>query len=611
MSICSALNRLGIQADMVLAIWAARDLAYEQAEACLRRVLRRAESPALVAEALARLAVIELQPGELHQPVSAAGWLKRLEGELAVVEIPADVLEPEWPAPTESEATPERSITAARAARALRQRIDNRVFSQHEKALAPVILGAPGKPPEVTAYQNARPIVLRGKRSEPLTDRMLLFVDDRAVEARRRGNGELLWPAELRLLGEMMVESRTTVEGTRFGPRRGPVQPARAVADGQTLMINTRFGVHAVGLLTGRRLWSRRFDPPAPSDQNAAGSDDWVWAQDGHVATVDNYGRLEVARCEAGSDVLWRRRMIDRRWQTVRSFGKYLVAGDSGLEHLDVFQLADGIHLGVCEFDQPDEPDRAVNVAAADDVICGPISPRHVVALELGTPGVERWRVEMNTDLSQIFKPSPDMVAVADRAGGLKLIDPASGQAKLDVQVPACPEGVVDGRLDAGVLYVYGLQKRSEPGRPTTDRRQWAMAAIRVSDGVVLWNRSDLGSQLCLVSEVLTASSNAIPLMVYRPLITEARLDQGNGQITVSVPRTRAQVELAILDKSTGATIGETVSMNVEGLEGAAVLLDLQVWPERITAFVGANHASFELRPPGELFAPSSLEKGN
>lgn len=597
MSTCAALARLAAQADLALAVSAARELAYEQAEACLQRVIARAASPEILAEALARLAVIHLQPGELHLPASASALLKRLSQEFPAVSIPLDVLEPEWAVPSAPAGAAARTVAAGEAASSLRKRMDERLLAVHQDALAPVALGGPARPPEATAYTKARPVVIRGERTEALADRMLLFVEERTVEARRAEDGELLWPAELRLLGEMQVDSQNRSDGNRFQPSVPPSEPARGLVHGQTLVMNTRFGVHAVGLLTGRRLWSRRFDPPAREAQTTAGSDACVWVHDGYVITVDNYSRLEVARCDAGSDVLWRRRVLDRRWHTVRAFGGYLVAGDAGLQQVDVFSLADGTHLGVCEFVQPADADRAVNIAVLDDAVCGPSSPRQVAAMELKTPGLERWRVELDADLSQIFKPSEQTLAIADRSGRVKLVDPATGKVTLDVQVPACPQGVVDGRIESDVLYVYGLERRPEPQRGAHENQQWAIAAIQVDNGEILWSRADLGPQLCVTGDALTAAPNAIPLLVYRSAAQESRADYGTPTL---LPGRRARIELIVLDKATGAALGETVSMDVENADGAAMLLDLQVWPNRVTAFVGANHLRFSLLSPGQ-----------
>lgn len=610
-SSCAALTRLAVQADMALGVWAARDLAYEQAEACLRRVIERAESPELIAEALARLAIIHLQPGELHLPVSGTELLRRMSREFAAVPIPADVLETEWPAPAAPGAATDRKVPASEVARLLQKRVDARVLSEHEDALHPMTLGTPGNSPEATAYPNARPIVVRGKRTEPLADRMLLFVDDRTVEARRVEDGELLWPAELRLLGEMIVESQTTLDN-RFPTRIAPSEPARGLVHGQTLVVNTRYGIHAVGLLTGRRLWSRRFDPPYAAHQNPAGSDSCIWIHDGYLISVDSYGHLEVARVESGTDVLWRRRVVDRHWQTVRATGDFLVLGDAGLQQVDVFRLSDGTHLGMCTFTQPSEPSHAVNVAVVDNAICGPASPQKVAAMELGTPGLERWpAVEMDDDLSQIFKPAEDVLAIADRTGGIKLIDPTSGETKLDVEVPDLAGGIVDGRIDAGVLYIYGLHRRSERPRPGSPQQQWSLAAIRVDSGDVLWSKTDLGPQACLTPEVLTVSTQAIPVLAYRSAGSEMRGDHGTGPIAIPTAR-RAKVELMILDKATGATIGDTVSLDVDSADGAAIMLDLQVWPNRATAFVGTNYIRFGLLPPGGRGgAASEIGKGH
>ncbi len=607
MSNSTALLRLSLQADMALAIWAARDLAYEQSEGYLQRILTRAQSPDLLAEAAARLAVIYLQPAELHLPVSASTLLHRMEDEFASIALPRDILETEWSAPVAPGSAGGKTMLAADVARALRKRIDNRMLAAHEAALGPIALGLPGQAAKVAAKPKSRPLVLRGPRPETLADRSLSLIDDRTVEARRIEDGEILWPAELRLLGEMMVESQTLQESSRLGTigRTIYAQPARGVCSGQTLILNTRFGIHAVGLLTGRRLWSRRFDPPTRNEQEAAGSDAWLWAADGYVVNVDRFGWLEVARCESGTDLLWRRRMLQRPWQTVRAFGEYLLAGDARLEQIDVFRLADGTYLGQCAFKQP-EGDALVNIAVAGGAVWGPISDREVAAFDLNTPGLERWRVQAKSDLSQIFKPAADLVAIADRAGRLQVLDPLSGNVKLNVEVLACAQGVMDGRIDSGVLYVYGLQRRQEANRLAAEPPEWAMGAVRMSDGVVIWGREFLGAQLPVTGDALEASSNVIPLIVNRSRSSDGHPDQGVGPIAAPSTGMRGSVELLLLNKTTGQTLGDRVELKLDSIDGPNLLLDLQVWPDAVTAFVGATQVRFPLTGPAGGRAASS-----
>lgn len=580
MSNCRSLARLGMRAELALAVWAVRDLAHEQAEAYLRRVLDRGQSPELLAEAAARLAVIYLQPDELHLPVAAVELLDRLESEFPAVQLPAHILEPEWPEPS-LVWHPAETLPGAEVGLALRPRVDSAILSTHRARLRPAPLEPLAGKPETTTYSKARPLVIRGPRPEALADRRLLFVDERAVEARSVEDGALLWPAELRLLGEMAVESRTVNEGFGLQMPSSHTQAAHGVACGQTLVVNTRYGLHAVGLLTGRRLWSRRFDPPAGEGQQPTGSDACVWAAGGYIASVDDYGWLEVARAERGGELLWRRRMVQRPWQTVRVVDDHLVAGDAILQRIDVFGLHDGAYLGACSFEQPSVD--MVNIAAVGGVVCGPDSDREVVAYELETPGIERWRVSMPATLSQIFKPSPDLLAIADRGGRVRVIDPKDGAVKMSAEIRDCASGVIDGRIDNGVLYVFGLRMRQEQGQPA----EWALAAIRMSDGKRLWSRRELGSQLPVTGDALLDSSNAIPLLVLRSPGEEV------PQIAVAPRHGVAKAEMLLIDKTTGEPIGKPVSLEIESSVKNSVLLDLQVWPDRVSAFVGSTYAAF------------------
>ncbi len=603
---CPALGDAANEANLLLGRWAADGLRYEQAEHFFVEALRGTASPKLAAEAAARLAAIHLEPAELHLPVSASRVLDRLEHEFAAVKLPADVLNTE----TEPEAAGEREhgrrlIAGARVAAALRKRIDADTLGRHEAAMARISLGEPGEATAADA-RGSRPISIRGRRQEPLADVIMTLVDGNRVEARSAARGRNLWRAELRLLGEPAVEITalaTPVRERALSGRASPARAAEAVLDGQALIINSAYGLHAVGLLTGRRLWARRFDPPCLPDQEPSGSDAWVWAHEGYLISVNARGQLEVSRTCDGERILWRRSLSQREWYAVRTRGDYVVAVDRGLERVDVFRLADGRYLGECRFIQDETPGRKVNIALYDDVICGPVSGREVAALELATPGAERWRVAMPDNLSQLFKPTPELVAVADRSGRVEVIDPGTGKSRIAATVYACEEGVTDGALVDGVLYVCGYQVRARPATGY-DRQRWAMAAIRMQDNRILWQRRDIGARAYLPGDVLRVSSNAIPVAVFTPSTrrqAEATARSSRGSTTRADGKMVAgMVELSIVDKATGETVGETVAAPVPKGAGAYRILDVAVWPGQVIVTVGSSVLRFPINEVGD-----------
>ncbi len=559
------------EAALVLGKWATDELRFEQAEGHFLRVLRRARSPELLAEATARLAALYLGPDEMHQPVSAVKLLDRLQHDFGTVKLPKEV--------TVSDATTTRPVdnknqpllTGIEVSRILRGRINAQTLAQHRAAMSPIPLGRPGNPTQ-RPCPSARPLSARGERVEPLADKTMLLIESNKLEAHRLADGMILWPAELRLLGDGAVDKPPP--GWAQNPpnnRSDSLGRGRCITYGQTLVVNSEYGLHAIGLLTGgRRLWSRRFDPPDVGAQDPSASDAWIWAHDGYIVSVDANRHLDVADINQGDRRLWRCTKPDRKWAAVRARGTYVVAVDAALEQVDIFDLANGQHKGECRFQQDPSPLRQVNITLYDDVICGPASPREVVALELATPGVERWRVSMPEPISQIFKPRADVLAVADRGGRVQVIDPATGKKLMEAHATQCAHGVIDGALSGGVLYVCGFQTRVIE-TSEFEKQRWALAAIRMDNGSVLWQRGDMEPRTFLSDEILRCSSNAIPVAVFLPAGSRPARDSGGSQ--------NAEIELTVLDKSNGKPIGDPVKVSLNADSGASRILDVQVWP--------------------------------
>ncbi len=604
-----ALGDAAHRAEVLLGAWAASELRYEQAESYFLRAASKSTEKSTRAEAAARLAALYLEPDELHQPVSATVWLDRLQTEWSDVPLPASVVDPSADISTQPAGEKAATLSGRQVVARLLERMDGAVLQRHRAALAPVALGRPSAP-RLTMYQMARPLCFRGDRPEPLADTMMMFVEGNKVEAHAVDNGQVLWPAELKLLGDMAVEQRQPdLQANVASARSDALGRARGVLSGQTMIVNTEYGIHAIGLLTGRRLWSRKFIPPeGPGDE--AASDACIWTHDGYIVAVEADRHLEVAYAGQGDRILWQARMGNRKWAAVRARGPYVVAVDAALEVADVFRLEDGRYVGECRFLQDVSPYRRVNVTLFDDVICGPVSLNEVKALELATPGVERWRVEMPAAIAQIFKPTPDVLAVADRTGLLRLIDPSSGRQIMQARVKSCGQGVNDGAIMDGVLYIYGYQERvTEPAQ--LDQQKFGLAAINFAGGDVLWEIRDLPARTFLSDDLLRASPNAIPLVSF------IRPGGGAEQPPVRADGTGSgagSVELVILDKKTGKPIGERITTPMDKDPGAGRIQSVEVWPGRILVASGSSYLRYPVEtPPGgaglEAREPRLLDK--
>ncbi len=601
------LGEVACRAALQLGIWMSQEQRNESAEQLYQYILRHASTSALAAEATARLARLYLEPDELHLPVSASALLDKLEHEYAGESLPANILDPAGKDQGREEHKP---IGVPQVVAALRASIDEQILTFHRAAAEPLHLTAPTQTFTMKSFANACPLVVGGPRPEALTDKMLMLVEGKRLEARQAGDGTLLWPADLKLLGDPAIEPRLEVTGQEMFVNNRRVYQARGVLEGQTLIVNTGYGLHAVGLVTGRRLWARPFDPPfvAAQSRDPSGYDSWLWANEGYVASVDAQGRLEVAPADRGDAVLWRCRRPMRDWYAVRCRGEHVVAVDRNLQTADIFRLADGRYLGECRFHQDRDPRLWTNLSLFDNAICGPVSQYDVAAFEMAVPGIERWRTTMPGPLSQIFKPNADLLAVADRTGFLRIIDPANGRTVLETTVAACRNGVTDGVIIDRVLYVYGYQQREvNPAR--FENQRWAITAIRLDDGSMIWQRSALPAATYLSPEILSLSNNAIPVAAFLP--KSAGQDILLQELQQQFPRIPVAdyaglVEVRLVDKANGQDLGPKALISLQGRPGSLLpILDVQAWPDHLSIMVGTLRIQLPLKsnnatqPPG------------
>lgn len=581
------------EAAVLLGTWAAGEYRFEQAESCFTRAMRHASSsPAVKAEAIARLAALYLQPDDLHQPASAVTLLDRLTREFASVPLPADILfEPSTEPPAALVGDDRQTLTAAQVAAKLRERVVAETLARHQAAMTPAVLGPPGRP-RTAVLSDSTPILVRGDRPEPLADKRLTLTRHSRVEAHPIATlDHPLWEADLRLLHELSVESEQENQQEQRmnlllrGGRRAGLR-ARGTIEGQILAMSSSVGLHALGTLTGRRLWSRPFDPPVTAARESAFSDAWVWLHQGYVISADARGRLEVCRADAGDRVLWRRTNARQSWYWVRARDEYVVAMEAGLEHVDIFALSDGRSIGSCAFVQGDE---RVSIMLFDDVICGPVAARDVAAFNLATPGVQRWRLPGTDNIAQIFKPAPDLLAVADQSGQLSLVDPLSGKVRWQARVEACIDGILDGTVQEGVLYVCGLQKRAlGAARVSADRQRWGLAALQMTDGSIIWQQGEFPARTHLSAEVLRTSANVIPVAALVPAESPSTRDGSHTSdhdrnVAVGDPASGMNaLQLILLAKTTGRPIAPPVVSASPVDRASRSILDVQVWPDRV-----------------------------
>ncbi len=590
----TAMGEVSSEAELTLGKWMASASRFEQAEAHLRRVIRRDSSETIRAEAMGWLAAMYLFPSDFHLPVQASALLDDLEQSYADTEMTESILFLHDLATGEVSENdlPETRLPGRELVERLRARIDAGIMKKHITSLGPYAFGRPDDPLARNLTQG-RPMAVRGPRVEAMADLVLMLIDEKEIEAHDADTWSVRWPAKLRLLGEMAVEPdlsmRQTDSARAQQHRQKMLTLAHGVVEGQTLIVNSDYGLHAIGLLTGRRLWSRPYVAPTVEQLHRAASDRAIWAKGGYVISVDARGKLEVALVDEGHQVLWRAAMPMQRWHRVLSRGDYVVAADENLKHLDVFQLQDGRRLGQCVFAQDDVDDGPLSVSVFEEVVCGPGSTNEVVAYELSRPGIERWRESMPEGLTRIFKPAPDLLGVADAYGRIKILDPATGKLQLETRIERGRGGVFSGAVEADVLYVAGFEDLPAE-RAQVDQQQWYVAAIDMRSGEQLWLAPGYtGSSRHMTTELFTAATNAIPVTQF----VAAGRDSSNDLI--------GELELILLDKKTGKPLGEAQSKKITREGNARWILDVQCWEDKIMVRTGGSVVVFPLEKASSL----------
>lgn len=536
----AALNRLGR--------FALRRGKYERAEQYLNESVRRSSNRKRTAEALLTLLDMYLEPSQA---------LHRTAGEVA------DRLMREF-----SDVTLDSGSVASLVAER-RRRIDAEVASSHAEAMEPsrfVADGAPAFQP-IHGGDAVSLVSFRGDRPESLAERLLVFSLPRTARCYHTRDGSLEWESELRLLDDFAFE--TAVSATT--PQRNlPPDSRTALTDGQTVVISSAQGLHAVGAITGRGLWAISFQGGEyfgdPTHRSASTD-----VADGRVACMLAPRTLAVFRAMDGKQPMapiWRRNMGSESMRAVRiREGKVLAAGPR-LERVHVFQLETGAELCQITFHQPDGGGGGgveIPLAYANGVLSGP-EGRSIVAYDTNT-GEQVWSLPLPEDPVTLFEPAEGRLVVGGESGYHWLLDTRSGDVLLEGQYDALRGGAADGVLESGVLLLSGVSD-------TKDGYRWNLVGVDPSGpdaGRVVWNRDLFGT---LTGPYLQVASGVIPMVTKIPIeIDETNVSRGRLQSV------RYRKAVMLIDKRTGETIGAPLMVEVPGehLTG-----ELAVWPGRL-----------------------------
>jgi outer membrane protein assembly factor BamB len=386
-------------------------------------------------------------------------------------------------------------------------------------------------------------------------DRVVLFSGEAELECIDAARGGVLWKAELTLPRKAFEVQRRA--------RRSYVEsnPRFAVIDGQTLVVNAGDAIFGVGMITGRRLWARRYDVRLGA-QIAPYRDGAMAGGDGYVAALPRDGYLSLLRARDGSTV-WERDLRGEAVRRVWMAGDRIVTADAAMARAHVFDRADGRLVRRAIFDQPNPGTEVVSLVTTGGVLCGPAADgasAGVVGIDLRS-GKDLWRIELSKPVGHVFEVAPGHLGIGMLGGEMKVIDVATGEVLLEYEVPQ-GRATMAGAYFEGSIILAVETLRGSPRVPT-------LIALDIATGEQLWFRDDIVA-VPGISEGLPIMGGVLPAFVQ---FQETKIVKGKRA------QRRSQTSLAFLDPRTGTTLGEKVPLR-GALSNNRVEVDLAIHGE-------------------------------
>ena len=337
----------------------------------------------------------------------------------------------------------------------------------------------PNRPWTGTAQTDAV-IVFEGKHKEVLGDRLFIINDADIVQCLHAANGALLWETELGFPFESELSPIVELQSASDAGL-----PVTAAVDGQTAVFRGASGLHAVGLISGKRIWSVPYESyksfPGGYRESIA-----LAAGPGWVVGTPRGGRLSLIRTLDGSTV-WERDLRGELVTSIRVTDDRIVTFDPDFQRVHILDASDGRLIERLLFHQPDRPSRLVDIVLADGVICGPIRS------SVGTDGVKAfsiadgkplWEKVSDKPLTQVFAPASGLIGLGDLSGRLQLMKAATGEV-VHVFQNRTIQRVTEAALVEGVLLVRHVNPAF---------RSVAIIALDVESGEQLWVHGGLAS---------------------------------------------------------------------------------------------------------------------
>ncbi|MCH8968032.1 MAG: PQQ-binding-like beta-propeller repeat protein, partial [Planctomycetes bacterium] len=398
----------------------------------------------------------------------------------------------------------------------------------------------------------------KDQAAEP-TDLFYVFAPPNHLFAHRFSDGQRLWPTQLRLPTESSLEDETALI-TRIQNR-----PPQAKTQGQTLITNTETGLHAVGMITGRRLWSIPIEVPAPQQQHIADGSLFD-IRDGKVAVRVSAHQLDVVRVVDGHDRLWSARLQDLIIGSVRIAGDRVVAFDHEGTAATVFDLRSGerlFEIGIVD----GEIETGSPLLLYATTLCG--MEHGVLSGHDVKTGEKLWDRPVTFAVTSHFEAADDCGVVSGSEGEVLAFRPHDGEVLYEGRVASAPAGVSGGYAEDGTLFLFG---RSE----ATADSEVHVTALDLENQSVKWVNPELGLPLCK-KRFFDFLPDHFPVL-YR------RAQTGRPNVPSFIERKRAYVVL--IDKHTGERSGEPLLVPLVDRR-QDLIGDLLIRPGRIV--IGTN----------------------
>ncbi|MCH7527107.1 MAG: PQQ-binding-like beta-propeller repeat protein, partial [Planctomycetes bacterium] len=417
---------------------------------------------------------------------------------------------------------------------------------------------------------------LRSERTEPLADRFLVLSSTDVLSAYRVSDGAHAWDAELQLLepSPFGLGGGSTRRGSPAGALTGDTRRT-VLLDGQTALINSAKGLHAVGAITGKRLWRPMVFQGNADFRKPALRDETTDVDAGRIACLVRPGKLSVLRVSDGQ-LLWQRDTGGEPIGAVRIRDGLVLTVDPIRERVAVYRVRDGEALCRLVFRQPRPDEVFIPICYTAGVICGP-EGQTITAYDARS-GERLWSLPLDAQPVGLFEASKGLLVASSLTGRHWLIQARTGALEFDGVVADSPVGAIYGDMESGLLILAGYEE-------TVHGELWHVFGLDPEGGEVRWQRRLTGY---VEPSYLSLADGVMPVIARR---REAR--EGEGSLT-KLPRYRT--EILLIDKQTGETVG--AGLVWEGAQaGERLRGKLAVWPGRLLVQSNAGITAYVTEP--------------